>query len=76
MLGEVNPVPVRGFLCFVATDWPLIGGSFTTRGVSVLWPKKLASLILEPGVLCEDEIAATHDAWPPRSPSPERTAGR
>ncbi len=24
-------VPVRGFLCFVDADWPLFGGSFTTR---------------------------------------------
>jgi hypothetical protein len=34
-------VPVRGVLCFVESDWPLIGGAFTTRGVDVLWPKKL-----------------------------------
>ncbi|MDN4173144.1 nuclease-related domain-containing protein [Nocardioides sp. SOB77] len=34
-------VPVLGVLCFVESDWPLIGGAFTTRGVDVLWPKKL-----------------------------------
>ncbi len=53
-------VPVRGFLCFVAADWPLFGGSFATRGVSALWPKKLAGVIEEPGRLAEDEIRALH----------------
>ena len=34
-------------LCFVEADWPLIGGAFTTRGVHVLWPKRLAKLLTE-----------------------------
>jgi len=34
-------VPVTGVLCFIEADWPLIGGAFTSRGVEVLWPKKL-----------------------------------
>ena len=34
-------VPVTGVLCFIEADWPLIGGAFTTRGVEVLWPRKL-----------------------------------
>jgi hypothetical protein len=38
-IGEA--VPVHGVLCFVESDWPLLGGSFTSRGVEVLWPKKL-----------------------------------
>ena len=36
-----DTVPIHGVLCFVEADWPLIGGSFTTRGVEALWPKKL-----------------------------------
>ena len=36
-----DDVPVHGVLCFVEADWPLIGGTFTTRGVQALWPKKL-----------------------------------
>ena len=36
-----DDVPVTGVLCFIDADWPLIGGSFTTRGVEVLWPRKL-----------------------------------
>jgi len=45
---------------FVNADWPLLGGSFTTREVSVVWPKKLASIVSEPGTLSETDIAATH----------------
>ena len=36
-----DDIPVTGVLCFIEADWPLIGGAFTTRGVEVLWPKKL-----------------------------------
>jgi Nuclease-related domain len=43
----VGDVPVTGALCFVEADWPLIGGSFSTRGVHVLWPKRLAKLLTE-----------------------------
>ncbi|WP_227471744.1 nuclease-related domain-containing protein [Paenarthrobacter sp. YJN-5] len=39
-------VPVTGALCFVEADWPLVGGAFTTRGVHVLWPKRLTSILL------------------------------
>jgi len=38
-------VPVTGVLCFVAADWPLIGGAFVTRGVHVLWSKRLVQLV-------------------------------
>ncbi|WP_322920640.1 nuclease-related domain-containing protein [Nocardioides renjunii] len=43
MLGD--DVAVQGVLCFVEADWPLLGGSFTTRGVEVMWPKKLYPLL-------------------------------
>lgn len=43
----VGDLPVTGALCFVEADWPLIGGSFTSRGVHVLWPKRLAKLLFE-----------------------------
>lgn len=42
-------VPVTGVLCFVEAEWPLIGGSFTIRGVEVVWPKKLSSLLAAKG---------------------------
>lgn len=57
---EDDVVQVRGYLCFVAADWPLFGGSFVTRGVTALWPKKLAGVIAEPGPLTEDEIGGIH----------------
>jgi hypothetical protein len=39
VVGE--DLPVVGGLCFIESDWPLIGGAFAIRGVDVLWPKKL-----------------------------------
>jgi hypothetical protein len=41
----VGDLPVTGALCFVEADWPLIGGAFVTRGVRVLWPRRLAKLL-------------------------------
>jgi hypothetical protein len=41
----VGDVPVTGALCFIEADWPLIGGAFSTRGVLVLWPKRLAKVL-------------------------------
>lgn len=41
-------IPVVGVLCFVEAEWPLIGGAFQTRGVHVLWPKRLGQLVAEP----------------------------
>lgn len=32
----IGGCPIHGALCFGEADWPLIDGSFTTRGVSVL----------------------------------------
>lgn len=62
-LGASRALPevaVRGVLCFVEADWPLIGGSFRTRGVEVLWPKKLAKQLQLPGDLTEPEIEQVH----------------
>ena len=53
-LGD-EAVQVCGYLCFVAADWPLLGGSFATRVVIALWPKKLDGVITQPGLLTEDE---------------------
>ncbi|YCH09552.1 nuclease-related domain-containing protein [Arthrobacter sp. alpha11c] len=41
----VGDIPVTGVLCFVEADWPLIGGAFSTRGVHVLWPKRLVKVL-------------------------------
>lgn len=38
-------VPVRGVLCFVDSDWPLLGSAFSTQGVTVLWPRRLRKVL-------------------------------
>ena len=53
-------VPVHGVLCFVEADWPLLGGAFTTRGVDVLWPKKLYPKLQADGPLSVDTVAEIH----------------
>ena len=62
-------VSVHGRLCFVEADWPLIGGSFSIRGVETVWPKKLVKQLQLPGGLAESEIEQVHGslaaAFPP-----------
>ena len=53
-------LPVRGVLCFVDADWPLIGGSFTTREVDVTWPKKLYRELQAEGPVDVELIDVTH----------------
>ncbi len=53
-------VAVHGVLCFVEADWPLIGGAFRTRGVEVMWPKKLYPKLQEPGTLKRAETDDLH----------------
>lgn len=57
----VGDVPLLSALCFVEADWPLIGGAFATRGVHVLWPKRLAKLLTEGGEGPVD-VAATRES--------------
>lgn len=64
---EGNDVPVRGVLCFIDADWPLIGGSFSVREVAVVWPKRLSKMLDEAGgevdvLSVRDRLAA---AFPP-----------
>jgi hypothetical protein len=65
---EYAEVPLRGMLCFVEADWPLIGGSFTISGVDVLWPAKAAKKLAAEGPLTAEHRAAIHrrlaDAFP------------
>jgi hypothetical protein len=55
-----NDVPLHGVLCFVEADWPLLGGSFMTRGVEALWPKKLYPKLKAAGPLSSDTIGDLH----------------
>ncbi|WP_028636915.1 nuclease-related domain-containing protein [Nocardioides sp. URHA0032] len=49
-----NDIPVTGVLCFIEADWPLVGGAFSTRGVEVLWPKKLYPRLTTDGSIASD----------------------
>jgi hypothetical protein len=53
-------VPVRGMLCFVDADWPLIGGSFTIRGVDILSPNKTSEQLTASGPLGVATALAIH----------------
>ena len=55
LLGD--DVPVHGVLCFVGADWPLIGGTFTIRGVQALWPKKLYPKLQAEGPFTAETVA-------------------
>jgi hypothetical protein len=59
-IGEA--VPVHGVLCFVESDWPLLGGSFTSRGVEVLWPKKLYPKLKADGPVGIETVSEVHRA--------------
>lgn len=54
-----SSVPITGVLCFIEADWPLLGGALTTRGVEVLWPKKLYPRLTAAGAYGA-EVQALH----------------
>lgn len=56
-LVEATAVPVHGVLCFLDADFPVIGGDFSISGVTVVWPKRLSTILLQPGPLDEPTIA-------------------
>lgn len=59
-LASYPDVRVRGMLCFVDADWPLLGGAFSVEGVDVLWPKKAAQLLNRDGDLSADQVDDLH----------------
>lgn len=75
-LADQLDVPVRGVLCFLDADWPVIGGSFTVQDVAVMWPKKLKATLVEPGPFGPDQIAdlqwQLHEAFPRQKDSPAK----
>ena len=58
--GDLADVPVSGMLCFVDADWPLFGGSFSTSGISVLWPRKAGEQICNGTVISAGEVLAAY----------------
>jgi hypothetical protein len=60
VLDANSPIAVRGMMCFIDADWPLIGGTFTIGGISVVWPKRAADHICEGAALTDEAVAETH----------------
>jgi hypothetical protein len=58
--NNAQHVPVRGMLCFVDADWPLIGGAFVIDELHVLWPKKAAEYLNEPGPFSHQFVEEIH----------------
>ena len=52
--------PVRGVLCFVEADWPLIGGPFSVRDVLISAPKKMYPRLRAEGPLMPEQIDDLH----------------
>ena len=67
--ADLAETPVRGMLCFVEGDWPLIGGAFMIDDLYVLWPKKAVEHLIKPGPLGDAAIRRVRrvlaDAFPP-----------
>jgi hypothetical protein len=64
----VEDVPVKGVLCFLEADWPLIGGSFTVDGIIVTWPreliKRMSAADAHPGIDVEAVHSRLAQAFP------------
>lgn len=55
-------IPVQGVLCFVGADWPMIGGSFATRHVVAVWPRKLFTALVKEGPIALEDVERMHAA--------------
>lgn len=42
-----DTIPIRGVLCFLEADWPLLGGHFLVDAVHIVWPKLLVRRMIE-----------------------------
>ena len=58
--ADLADLPVRGMLCFVEADWPMIGGAFVIEDVYVLWPKKAAEHLVKAGPLDQMLMQRVH----------------
>jgi hypothetical protein len=66
-LGK-NELRVRGMLCFLDADWPLIGGSFTIDEVDVVWPRLAQKILTTEGDLSDEVVRAVHHHLSERFP--------
>jgi hypothetical protein len=67
--GALFALPVRGMLCFINADWPLLGASFSIDWVQVLWPRKAVAELRRPGPLTGTAIEAVYQLLKARFPS-------
>ncbi len=58
--GITDMAPVRGMLCFIDAEWPLIGGAFAMADVDILWPTKIAERAFAAHTIAADHIARIH----------------
>ena len=52
-----DSLPVRGVLCFLEADWPLIGGAFSVKGIEVVWPRLLIKRMTSGPTTVQDVVA-------------------
>ncbi len=53
-------VEVRGVLCFLESDWPILGKPFVIGGVEVMYPRRLYSRLESDGPLGTADVDALH----------------
>lgn len=56
-LAQHPDVQVRGVLCFLDADWPLLSGTYSVQDVDVVHPRKLREMLRRPGPLAAERIA-------------------
>jgi hypothetical protein len=64
-------VPIHKALCFVDAEWGLFSSAFQLEGVWVIYGKKLAELISEPGPLSNDDVLRVANALAEKLPTKE-----
>lgn len=57
-LPPTDATPIHPVLCFTGSEWSLFAKPFVIDGVTVIWPKSLVKLLVQPGALTPDAVAA------------------
>ncbi len=60
--ADLMQIPIRGFLCFVDSSWPLFGGDFAVSGIGVVWPQKVVGFARERGRVDSASVESTYRA--------------
>jgi hypothetical protein len=62
-------MPVSGVLCFKDADWPVFGSSFSTQGIHVTRPNKIAHVLKGDCELSSESRASAQDLLERRFPA-------